>query len=126
MGKLNKKEIKEVRESIKGNLEEDFIENYNIWKNSLEDINEYIRNEVEDMLLVSFFDNNLLYTYDGLCQSSLSVIDKIKIKSKRDVEPNKLSRIITNKVAENKISKIIKTHIEDNKFYNHHNYQDII
>jgi ABC-type Zn uptake system ZnuABC Zn-binding protein ZnuA len=112
--KLNKNDIKEVRESIKEKLEEDFIENYSIWKKSLEDINEYIRKEVEDILLVSVFDDGLLYSYDELCQNSLSVVDEIKMTTERDVEPTNLSKLITNKVAKDKISQIIKHHIGDN------------
>ena len=123
MSKLNKKEMKEVKDSIKENLEEDFIENYNIWKSSLEDINGYIKKEIEDLLLVSVFDDNLLYTYDELCKSSLSAVDDIRVINKRDAEPTKLSRIITNKVAKDKISKILKTYIYDTNFYYDHRFQ---
>ena len=116
--KLNKKDIKEVKESIKENLEEDFIENYGVWKRSLDDINQYIKKEVDDLLIVSSFNENLLYTYDELCQNSLLIVDKIKVVSKKDVEPTKLSKLITNEVAKYKISEIIKNHIDDNNFYN--------
>jgi|AntRauTorcE11897_2_1112592.scaffolds.fasta_scaffold13594_2 hypothetical protein len=112
MGRLTKEEKKEVRKSIKDKLKEDFVENKTTWVKSLNEINEFIENQFSSILIVSPFDRDLLFTYDELCKRSLYVIENIKIVNKRDIDPETLSKAITNSVSDIKILELIKYYLE--------------
>lgn len=110
MKKLSENEEQEIRDSIKDNLELDFIENYNLWKRSLIGVNDIIRKEVKKNLIVTPFNENSLYTYDELCVASLSIVDDLSLKESLD--PNLISKEITQQVIFNKLTYLLMEYIQ--------------
>lgn len=112
--RLTDKDKREVRDSIKEKLEEDFVENKSVWSQSLKEINEYIKVKVVKNLIITPFDNSLLFTYDELCRTSLYVVENIPLKSIKDVDSNTLSSDITDSVADLKILEILEYYFKLN------------
>lgn len=106
--RLTKDDKREIRDSIKEKLEEDFVENRSVWEESLKEINTSIEKEISSILIVTPFNKKMLFSYNELCRKSIYVIENIEIRNKSDVNPEKLSSKITNLVSDLKVSEIIE------------------
>lgn len=109
MNKLSDNDRQEIRDSVRKSLELDFVENYNVWKRSLIDVNRIIEKEVTKNLIVTPFNYESLYTYDELCIESLSVVNTLPLGSELDV--NMISKEITQQVIFNKLRDILLEYI---------------
>ena len=110
VNQLTEEQRQEIRDSIKGNLEYDFIENYNVWKSSLEEVNKVIKDEVKKSLLLTPMYEDLLYTYDELCIESLNVVDALPLVDDK-LDPTLISRKITEEVTYSRLANILSTYI---------------
>ncbi|CAG7580975.1 MAG: hypothetical protein SLAVMIC_00620 [uncultured marine phage] len=110
VNQLTEKERQDIRDSIKGNLETDFIENYKVWKNSLIEVNKVIEEEVKKTLLISPMYKDLLYTYDELCKESLIVVDSLPLVADK-LDPKLISKKITREVTFARLGNILETYI---------------
>jgi len=106
--KLSEEEKTNIRNSIKSNLEFDFVENYHVWKSSLIDVNDIIRNDIKKHLFITPFMEDLLYTYDELCQESLSIVDSLTFDDDNSVDAISISREITQQVTMRKLLDIVQ------------------
>ena len=106
---LSERDIKKVKSTIKGNLESDFIENYGVWKRSLDDVNNIIKVEIEKCLFIRPFYDELLYTYDELCNESLLIVESMPFEDGLDAA--NLSSEITKRITYNKLYDIIETYL---------------
>lgn len=113
MNKLSDSDRQEIREEVRNNLILDFVESYGRWKRSLVDVNRIIEEEVRKNLIVTPFNYDSLYTYDELCIESLFAVDKLPLES--NLDPNLISKEITQQVVSNKLRDVILEHIELNR-----------
>lgn len=109
---LNEKEIVELREKIKVNLSNSFIEEYKKWKDTLNEVNWFIKDEIDNILILDEVDETLLYTYDEMCHMSLDSVDIIKIDKLDSVY---ISNLITDLTINEKILTILTFYINKNK-----------